>query len=49
MKAITKYQAIDKTTFNTEEECIKYEKLCKKVENIMKGLGIYKNIIIFAL
>lgn len=36
MQIISKYQAKDGKTFNTEEECIKYEKLCKKVDKIMR-------------
>lgn len=39
MKAITRYLADDRSAFNTEEDCIKYEKLSKKVDIIMKPLG----------
>lgn len=39
MKAIIKYQALDKTTFNTEEECVRYENLLNKVNKIMSKIG----------
>lgn len=39
MKAITRYLADDGRTFNIEADCIKYERLSKKVDKLMKGLG----------
>lgn len=39
MKAITRYLSDDGSTFNIEADCIKYERLSKKVDKLMKGLG----------
>ena len=39
MKAITKYQAEDGKVFNTEKECLEYEKIMEKVNQIMKPFG----------
>ncbi|MBK7362633.1 MAG: hypothetical protein IPJ01_10095 [Micavibrio sp.] len=36
MKKITKYEAIDGKVFNTEKECLEYEKIIEKVDVIMK-------------
>lgn len=38
MKVITKFKAIDGKEFNSENECLDYENLIKKVNNIMKVL-----------
>lgn len=38
MKAITKFKAVDGKEFNSENECLDYENLIKKVNNIMKAL-----------
>ena len=38
MKVITKFKAVDGTEFNSENECLEYENLIKKVDNIMKAL-----------
>lgn len=38
MKAITKFKAVDGKEFNSENECLDYENLIKKVDNIMKAL-----------
>lgn len=38
MKKIEKYKAIDGTEFNNENECLDYENLIKKVDNIMAEL-----------
>jgi hypothetical protein len=39
MKKITKYQAEDGKVFNTEKECLDYEKIIAKVDAIMKPFG----------
>jgi hypothetical protein len=38
MKKITKYEALDGKVFNTEKECLEYEKIIEKVDAIMKPL-----------
>lgn len=38
MKKITKYEAVDGTEFDTENECATYEKLMEKVNSIMAEL-----------
>lgn len=38
MKAITKYKALDESVFDTEKECLEYEKICTKVDEIMKDM-----------
>ena len=38
MKTITKFRAIDGKEFNNENECLDYENLISKVNNIMKTL-----------
>jgi hypothetical protein len=39
MKKITKYEAFDGKVFNTEKECLDYEKIIEKVDEIMKPFG----------
>jgi len=38
MKTITKFEAIDGTEFNKEQDCVDYEKLIERVNNIMNVL-----------
>jgi hypothetical protein len=38
MQIISKYQALDNKVFNTEKECVEYDKLVKKVRKIMIDL-----------
>lgn len=38
MEIITKYKAVDGSEFNTENQCLDYECLIRKVDNIMKDL-----------
>ena len=38
MKTITKYEAIDGTEFDHENECLKYEKLIERIDLIMHEL-----------
>ena len=48
MKAITRYQADDGTVFNTEKQCLEYEKILQRVNEIMKPLGKMPDDIGFA-
>lgn len=38
MQVISKYQALDGKIFNTEKECLAYDKIVKQVKSIMKNL-----------
>jgi hypothetical protein len=41
---VIKYQAEDGTIFNTEEECLKYEKELSQVKEIMNLIPVVKKI-----
>jgi hypothetical protein len=38
MKAVTRFQALDGTEFDTEEKCRHYEDICREVSDIMSEL-----------